>query len=171
LTTSSFDIPLLAQAVEVLHQVADGEVRRVALAAVAVLAAVLERVGIRHVEGEDLVADAAERRLDEQVVRHRQAGDQDRGVLALVARERARNLVEPLLGGFDREAEALALLDLEVLQLCLDRLHGHCIEVGTVVVVRGAHVMSPRVLVATCDPLEIAPAADVVWVDCARRPR
>ena len=92
----------LAQTVEVLHEVADGEVRRVALAAVAVLASVLERVVIRRVHREDLVADATQRRLDEQVVRHRQAGHEDRGVLALIARELARDRVEPVLGVLDR---------------------------------------------------------------------
>ena len=107
----------LAKTVEVLHEVADGEVRRVALAAVAVLASVLERVVIRRVHREDLVADAAQRRLDEQVVRHRQARDEDRRVLALIARELARHRVEPVLGVLDGQAEALALLDLELLEL------------------------------------------------------
>jgi hypothetical protein len=58
-------------------------------------------------------------------VRHRQAGDEDRGVLALIAGELARHGVEPLLRVLGREAEALALLDLEVLQLSLDRIDRH----------------------------------------------
>ena len=77
---------LVAQVDQVLHQVADGEVRRVALAAVAELLAELERVVVGHVERQDLVAEAAQRALDEQVVRHREAADEERGVRALALR-------------------------------------------------------------------------------------
>ena len=62
---------------EVLHEVADGEVRRVALAAVAELLAELERRVRRAVQHLHVVADAPERALDEVVVRHREAADED----------------------------------------------------------------------------------------------
>jgi hypothetical protein len=113
---------LLAQAVEVLHQVADREVGRVALAAVAELAPVLERVVVGHVERAHLVADAAQRGLDEQVVGHGQARHQERRVGALGRGELARHLVEPLLGGLGRQAQAGALLGLELRELGLDAL-------------------------------------------------
>ena len=59
--------------------------------------------------------------------------DEDRRVLALVARELARHGVEPVLRGLDRQAEALALLGLELLQLGLDGFEGHRIQVRVAV--------------------------------------
>jgi hypothetical protein len=60
-------------------------------------------------------------------------------VVALLARELARHLVEPVLRALDRQPEALALLDLELLQLGLDRLDRHRVEIGPAVVLRRAH--------------------------------
>ncbi len=110
---------VVAEPGEVLDQVADGEVGRVALTAVAELLAEGQRRVVGHVDRLDLVADAAERALQEQVVRHGQARDQQRRVRALAAGEGGRVVVAPvLLAGF--QAERGHLFDLELLQLGFD---------------------------------------------------
>ena len=82
---------------QVLHQVAHREVGRGALAAVAELLAVLQRLHVGHVQGLDLVADAAQRVHDEVVVGQRQPRDQHRGVLALIGPELLLHVLHVLL--------------------------------------------------------------------------
>ena len=72
--------PLVPHVLQDLHQVADGEVGGVALAAVAKLLAHGEGGVVGGVDGLDFVPDAAQRRGDEHVVGHGQAAHQDRGM-------------------------------------------------------------------------------------------
>ena len=69
---------LVAKRDEVLDEVSDCEVGRVALATVAELLAGLEPLGRRHVQHLDLVADPLEAALDEEVLREREAADEQR---------------------------------------------------------------------------------------------
>ena len=131
---------LSRRSIEVLHQVADGEVRRVALAAVAELLAELERVVVRHVEREDLVAEAARARPAMNrscaIVRPH---DEDRGVLALLARELARDRVEPVLGVLDGGRGACAPRLSNCLSSASIASSDIGVEVASVLVVRRAH--------------------------------
>src|SRR5262249_36239241 len=108
---------LVAQHLEVLHQVADREIRRVALGAVTELLADPERrvVGAGHVLA--LVAEPAQRALDEEVLRRGEPADEQRDALALLPRHlRLEHAVDPLPAGL-LHAEALALRLLERLEL------------------------------------------------------
>src|SRR6185369_606505 len=111
---------LFAEIDEVLHEAPDLEVRRVALAAVAELLAGLETAVVVHPEVVDVVAEPAEGTLDEEVLRRREAADEERHVVALLPRHlRLEHVVDPLLAlGLDAEPLALALL--EGLDLGLD---------------------------------------------------
>ena len=113
---------LVAQRDEVLHEVADGEVRRVALPAVAELFADLEPLVRGALEHLHVVADAPDAGLDEVVVRHREAADEHRDLRLLRLGEgEVRHVLDPVLGLLV-EAEALALLVLELLELGVDVL-------------------------------------------------
>src|SRR5207244_4161443 len=81
--------------------------------------------------------------LDEQIVGHREAAHQHGRVRALIARERRRHLVTPLLDVLGRQAEALALLRLEPGQLGLDGLERELVETAAITRVDRAHGYSP----------------------------
>src|SRR6185295_1117319 len=110
---------------ELLHEVADGEVGRVALAAVAELLAEPQRLEVGAVERLDLIAEAVQRAGEQRVVREREAADQDGRRLALVPRERLRVGVVPVLDLLLLDAELLPLLGFEGFQFALDLFKVH----------------------------------------------
>ncbi len=110
----------IAQVDQMLHEVADGEVRGIALRAVAEFLAVAQRLGVGDVERLHVVAEAGERRAHELIVRHRQPAEEDRRVRALGARERLRVGVDPVLDWMLVETKPLALGFFECLELGFD---------------------------------------------------
>ena len=80
--------PLLFQALQILHQVADGEIGRVALAVVAVLLAGLEGLHVGSGHGLGTVAQAFERAMHQLFVLPGQTAEQQRGMGALFLGER-----------------------------------------------------------------------------------
>ena len=87
-TTSWFVMPLLvAELDERLHEITDGEIRRVALAAVAVLLAGLEGRVVRARHVLHVVTEALQRGLDQRVLDHREAADEQRDVRLLALGE------------------------------------------------------------------------------------
>ncbi len=120
---------VVAQVGQELHQVAHGEIGRVALAAVAELLAGAEGIFIRAVEGEHVVPEAAEGALDEGVLELREAAEEDRDLPALAL------LHSGVRHGFDpvvllRDAQTCALGVLKVAELRVDggTLRGSAIE-------------------------------------------
>ncbi len=105
--------------VQVLHQVADREVGRVALTAVTKLAAVLQSLVGWHVHRRHFVANAVECGLDKMIVGHGETTDEDRRVLALLAGETAWDFVAPLGFGFGFEAKTGALGGFKLSELCV----------------------------------------------------
>ncbi len=111
---------LLFQALQILHQVADGEIGRVALAVVAVLFAGLEGFHVGSGHGFGAVAQSFERAMHQLFVFPGQTAEQQRGAAALF---RGEGLLHRLLevmrlaldkAGFRFQARALfaqALLD------------------------------------------------------------
>ena len=71
---------LLFQALQILHQVADGEIGRIALAVVAVLLAGLESAHVGRGNGFGTVAQAFERAMNQLFVLPGQPAEQQRGV-------------------------------------------------------------------------------------------
>ena len=113
---------LLTDELEVLHEVAHGEVRGVALPTIAELFAQAQRLLIGRVEREHAIADARERTRDQQVLRHRQARHEDGRVRLLRGRRVLEDLLLVLLAPRDTriQAELDALLGLEARELCPD---------------------------------------------------
>ena len=123
------DALVIAQMDQILDQVTDGKVGRVALATIAELFAKLQRGAVGHIHRIDVVAQPVERAGDQVVVRHRQATDQDRGVGALGSGKLARIGIDPVtLGAF--QAQRLSLLGFKLSQLGIDiqpRIHRRCL--------------------------------------------
>src|SRR5207245_1293292 len=86
--------PVLLERLQVLHEVPDGEVGRVALAAVPELLPEAERLVVRDGQRPHVVPDAAERRREEEVLAPREPRDPERRLLALGLRERGRRGLE-----------------------------------------------------------------------------
>ncbi len=112
--------PLLFQGLQILHQVADREVRRVALAVVAILLSRLERLHVRGGNGFGAIAKAFEGAVHQFLVLPGQSAEKEGGLGALVLREVALGgtleMVHLALGhtGFPLQARALfreSLLD------------------------------------------------------------
>src|SRR5581483_6068710 len=80
---------LRLEELQVLDEVADGEVRRVALPVVAVFLAQLEGIDVRHRQHVAVIAAALEDSLDHALVLPRQAAEQDRHLGAFFGAERA----------------------------------------------------------------------------------
>ena len=78
---------LLFQRLQILHQVADGEVSGIALAVVAVLLARLERLDVRGGNGFGAIAEAFEGAVDQFLVLPGQAAEKQGGLGALVLGE------------------------------------------------------------------------------------
>src|SRR5690606_26456786 len=110
---------LISQVDQELHQVADGEVRRVALGAVSELLADPERLVVRAVHRHDLVPTVPESTGHQVVVSDGEAADEhgDLRLLRLGEGE-VRHVLHPLLGVV--EAEAGALLRFELPELGVD---------------------------------------------------
>ena len=111
---------LLFQALQILHQVADGEVSRVALAVVAVFLAGLKRAHVGRGHGFGDVTEAFERAVHELLVLPGEAAEQQSGPAALFLGERVLDRPFELMrlafhqAGFALQARALfrqALLD------------------------------------------------------------
>ena len=79
--------PLLFEALQILHQVADGEIGRIALAVVAVLLAGLERVHVGRGHGFGAVAQSFEGAMHQLFVFPGQAAEEQRGAAALFGGE------------------------------------------------------------------------------------
>src|SRR5579862_7568408 len=80
---------LRLEELQVLDEIADGEVRRVALPVVAVFLAQLEGIDVRHRQHVAVIAAALEDSLDHALVLPRQAAEQDRHLGAFFGAERA----------------------------------------------------------------------------------
>ena len=110
---------LLTDELEVLHEVAHGEVRGVALPTIAELFAQAQRLLIGRVEREHAIADARERTRDQQVLRHRQARHED-GRVRLLGRARVVEELLLVLLAPVREPELHPLVGLEARELGVD---------------------------------------------------
>ena len=99
------DMPCFLQALQILHQVADREVSRVALAVVAELLSELEGVHIGRGHHVALVSRALEDGLNHLLVLPGKPAEQDRDFVALLGRE----------GPFDRLTEMVYLYEAGVL--------------------------------------------------------
>ena len=80
--------PCSSSVLQVLHQVADGKIGRVALAVVAVFLAGLERLDVGGGNGFGAVAETFESAMHQLFVLPGQAAEQQRGIGALFLRER-----------------------------------------------------------------------------------
>ena len=76
------------QALQILHQIAHGEIRGIALPVVAVFLAELERRDIGHGQDVAAISAAFEDRLDDRLVLPRQATKQDGHLIALFGGKR-----------------------------------------------------------------------------------
>ena len=103
-----------------LHEIADGEVGRIALAAVAELLAEPERLLIGAVERLHPVAEAGERAREQCVVGERETAEQDGRRRAVGSREDLRIGIAPVLDRRLVEAELPALGRLVLAQLTFD---------------------------------------------------
>ena len=112
--------PLLFQALQILHQVADGEVSRVALAVVAIFLAGLKRAHVGRGHGFGDVTETFERAMHQLFVLPGEAAEQQGGPAALFLGERMLDRAFELMrlalhhAGFAFQARALfsqALLD------------------------------------------------------------
>ncbi len=110
---------LVTQVDEVLHEVSDREVRRIALRAVAELLADAQGVVVRTIHAEYVVAKVRECALDQVVLRHGQPAEQqgDFRLLALGEAE-VRHVLDPALFGL--EPKPLSFLCLEACELRID---------------------------------------------------
>ncbi|MBI4263801.1 MAG: hypothetical protein HY657_05470 [Acidobacteria bacterium] len=102
------------QMLEVLDQMPDGEIRRIALAVVAVLLAELERGDIRRRQNLHPVAGRLKGGLDEPLVLRREPAEQDRDAVALGRRERPLN---PAVKVLPRRLRGQPRLQLRALRL------------------------------------------------------
>src|SRR5207302_779276 len=88
---------LVAEVNQLLDQVADGEVRRIALAAVAELFTQSQCFEIGTIQRLESVPESGQRRRHQRVVGDRQAAEQDGRGVALVTREYLRVGVVPVI--------------------------------------------------------------------------
>ena len=79
--------PCSSRRLQILHQVADGEVGGIALPVVAVLLARLERLDVRGRNGFGAIAEAFEGAVHQFLVLPGQSAEQERGLAALVLGE------------------------------------------------------------------------------------
>src|SRR5262249_27238092 len=93
--------PFFFKELQVLHQVSDGKVRRIALAIVAKFLAGLEGVDVRHRELFAAVAAPLKNSADEVFVLPRKTTEEDGDVLALLGRK----------GALDRPMEMVGLIE------------------------------------------------------------
>ena len=84
---SCLGIPCSSRRLQILHQVADGEVGGIALAVVAVLLARLERLDVRGGNGFGAVAEAFEGAVHQLLVLPGQSAEEEGGLGALVLGE------------------------------------------------------------------------------------
>ena len=110
----------VAQVHQVLHEIADGEVRGVALGAVAEFLPEPKRIGVGHVERLDRVAEPRDCGADDLVVREREPSEQDSRRVAVRARERLRIAIDPVVDRILVQLEPPALGLLEGFHLGLD---------------------------------------------------
>ena len=112
---------------EMLQEVADSEVGRIALAAVAELLAEPERFEIGTVECLHPIAEAGECASQQRIVRKREPAEQNRRRRSVGSREGLRILIAPVLDRRIVEAELPAFGRLVVAQLTFD---GFVVEQG-----------------------------------------
>jgi hypothetical protein len=98
----------IAKVDQMLHEVANREVGRIALRAIAEFFAVTQRFVIRDVERLHVVAKARQRGPHELIVRQRQPPEQDGRMRALRTREGLRVGIDPVRDRWFVEAEAPA---------------------------------------------------------------
>ena len=117
---------LFFQALQILHQVADGKIGRVALAVVAVLLAGLEGLHVGSGHGFGAVAQSFERAMHQLFMLPGQPAEQQRGAAALFPGERLLHRLLEVVGLALDEAgfllQALALFAQSLLDHVLDRV-------------------------------------------------